>query len=153
MPGQAQKELYHNEALAILDGALHPAAESRGDDVPPAGPQTGQCWIVGSAPTGDWAGRSDALAIWTSGGWRFVTPVIGMAVWLKDAELFARWTSSGWVDGEVVGTVLRLGDNQVVGDRQPAIADPSGGATTDAEARGAISLILDALRAHGLIST
>ncbi|MFN2259895.1 MAG: DUF2793 domain-containing protein [Parasphingopyxis sp.] len=149
---QAQKELYHNEALAILDGALHPAAESRGDDVPPASPEIGECWIVGGAPSGDWTGRADTLAIWTAGGWRFVAPVAGMTVWLKDSELFARWTGTGWIDGEIVGSVLRLGDNQVVGERQPAISDASGGTIVDIEARDAISLILDALRAHGLVA-
>lgn len=152
LPGQAQKEVYHNEALALVDGILHPAAESRGDDVPPASPGAGQCWIVGGAPSGDWTGHADSLAIRTAGGWRFVAPVDGMTVWLKDEEYFARWTGAGWLDGELVGSLLRLGDNQVVGEQQPAIADPSGGGTADAEARAAISLILGALRAHGLIA-
>jgi hypothetical protein len=40
----------------------------------------------------------------------------------------------------------------VVSERQDAIAAPSGGSSIDAEARGVISDILGALRAHGLIS-
>jgi hypothetical protein len=152
LPGQAQKELFHNEALALLDGALHPVAESRGAGVPPGAPQPGECWIVGGAPSGDWAGQADTLAIWTSGGWRFVGPVEAMTVWLRDAGLFTRWDGSAWIDGEIVGSVLRLGNNQVVGEREPAIADPAGGASPDAEARAAISLILGALRSHGLIA-
>lgn len=153
LPGQAQKELYHNEALAILDGALHAAAESFGEDVPPGNPDVGQSWIVGSAPTGDWAGEDGTLAVWTAGGWRFVTPVEGMTVWLRDGGIFARWTEAGWVEGEIAGSVLRLGDNQVVGERLPAIADPSGGGMVDAEARAAIAAILTALRTHGLVET
>lgn len=41
---------------------------------------------------------------------------------------------------------------QVLGDQQSTIADPSGGATQDAEARTAIAAIIDALQAHGLIA-
>jgi hypothetical protein len=37
--------------------------------------------------------------------------------------------------------------------QQAAIADPAGGATTDAEARAAIVSILTALRTLGLIAT
>lgn len=41
----------------------------------------------------------------------------------------------------------------VVGPQEAAIADPTGGATVDAEARAAVVSILDALRNHGLIAT
>ncbi|NNC72613.1 MAG: DUF2793 domain-containing protein [Sphingomonadaceae bacterium] len=65
LTGHAQKEIWHNEALALIDAVLHPVAESRGDNTPPANPAAGQCWITGSAPVGDWAGEADWLAIWT----------------------------------------------------------------------------------------
>src|SRR3546814_12942418 len=38
--------------------------------VPPQTPAPGECWIVGDAPSGDWAGWAGALACWTHGGWR-----------------------------------------------------------------------------------
>lgn len=43
--------------------------------------------------------------------------------------------------------------NQVVSTRGAAVADASGGATVDAEARTAINTLLARLRAHGLIAT
>jgi hypothetical protein len=43
--------------------------------------------------------------------------------------------------------------NQVVAGQQGAIANPAGGITIDLQSRAAINLILDALRAHGLIAT
>ena len=46
------------------------------------------------------------------------------------------------------GTVRRI-----LIDQRSAIADPSGGATVDAESRTAISAILSALEAHGFIAT
>ena len=41
---------------------------------------------------------------------------------------------------------------QVVGPRQNAIPNPTGGTAVDSEARLAIAAILDALRAHGLVA-
>ena len=132
LPGQAQKEVYHNEALALVDTALHPVAESLGDDVPPAGPQPGQCWITGTAPGGEWSGRAGQIAVWTAGGWRFVTPVEGMRVWLRGAGVHARWTGADWL-------------NEAAAD--PAIADILGGN----DARDAINAMLAVMRNHGLI--
>ena len=152
-PGQAQKELFHNEALALLDGAMHPAAETRGDNVPPATPEAGQCWITGASPTGDWAGNAEKLAIWTSGGWRFVDSVEGMQIWLRDSGVFSFWTGSEWRDGEQVCDALVIAGQTVVREQQVAVPDASGGAVIDGEARSAISAILTALRAHGLIAT
>ncbi|MGP1283675.1 MAG: DUF2793 domain-containing protein [Parasphingopyxis sp.] len=152
-PGQAQKELYHNEALALLDAAVHAAVESRGDDVPPASPSAGQSWIVGAAPTGEWSGRAHDLATWTSGGWRFLAPVEGMRIWRRDTGVFAFWTGTAWRDGELTGNAVVIEGKTVVGLQQAAISDPAAGAVVDDEARAAIAAILAALRAHGLIAT
>jgi Protein of unknown function (DUF2793) len=152
-PGQAQKEFFHNEALALLDGAVHPAAETRGDNVPPTSPSIGQSWIVGQAPTGDWAGQGEKLATWTSGGWRFVESVEGMQIWLRDSGVFSFWTGSEWRDGEHVCDALVIAGQTVVREQQAAVPDVSGGAVIDGEARSAIISILEALRAHGLIAT
>ena len=41
MPGQAQKEAYHNEALALVDAALHACVVEGPTDVVPADPAVG----------------------------------------------------------------------------------------------------------------
>jgi hypothetical protein len=48
---------------------------------------------------------------------------------------------------------LYLDGTKVVGTQEAFIADPSGGATQDAEARSAIADILDLLIAHGLMAS
>lgn len=151
-PGQAQKEMSHNEALARIDLLVQPAVVAIGVETPPANPVAGQCWIVGPAPTGLWSGRADTVAGWTAGGWRFVAPTPGMTVPLAGASGFAQWDGTGWREGALVGRTLALGGQQVVGARRPAIADPVGGATTDQEARATLGAVLTALRQHGLIA-
>ncbi len=151
-PGQAQKEMFHNEALARIDAVLQAVALTLGDNDPPGAPVAGQCWITGTAPTGAWAGQAGVMAVWTEGGWRFVAPVPGMIVWLAALSVYARFDGAAWRTGELVGDRLVIGGDQVVAARQSAIASPAGGTTIDAESRTCLGAILAALRSHGLIA-
>lgn len=151
LPGQAQKELYHNEALALLDAALHADVEEEPLATPPASPEPGQGWIVAAAATGAWTGEEDRLAIWTGGGWRFVTPVPGMTVWRRDAGYRLSWSGTAWNDGAIAASAFEIDGQQVVGPRQPDVPSPLGGTTIDAEARAAIEALIATLRTHGLI--
>ena len=64
----------------------------------------------------------------------------------------ARGGDAKIVEDDTGVTHLNLQGNDVVGPQQAAISDPTGGATVDSQARTAISSILTALRAHGLIA-
>lgn len=149
MPGQAQKELFHNEALALLDAALHPCVEAGPIDIPPLDPAIGQGWLVGPEPSGSWAGRAHHVAVQTGAGWRFVAPVTGMSVWSKALEHPLHWTGADW-EGRLPCAGLVVGGLQVVGERLPAIATPSAGTIIDAEARSAIAQLIATFRQHGL---
>lgn len=151
LPGQAQKELFHNEALTAADALLHPSVESSALATPPADPQTGQSWLVGAPAQGTWAGKDRHLATWSVGGWRFAAPLEGMQIWDKGASLRRTWFGSAWSDGDVQCSRLVIGGLQVVGERQSAVPSPSGGTIIDAEARGAVAGLIVALRSHGLI--
>ena len=150
VPGQAQKEHFHNEALVRIDALLGAAVEEGPRADPPAAPAEGQAWIVAEAAGGAWAGRTDSLAAWTAGGWRFVTPVAGMRVWNRAADYEMRWDGAGWTAGEVFGSKIVVAGQQVVGSRLPAVPSPSGGTVIDNEARQAINAIIATLMSHGL---
>lgn len=152
-PGQAQKELYHNEALQILDSLVAAAVEEPPRNDPPNPATAATCFLVGTAPTGDWSGNANAIATYTAAGWRFAAPVEGMEVWIKSTSLSATYCGGMWQIGLIYGSKVLINGIQVVGSQVPAIADPSGGTTTDSEARSAISSVLAALRQHGLISS
>lgn len=99
---------------------------------PPVSPTAGQVWIVGTTPTGAFAGQSNCIAGWTDGGWRFVKPVQGMRV--HDLQSNA--------------TRLFDGTWKVVA----APAAPTGGAVVDSEARASLVLVIQALKAIGIFS-
>ena len=150
--GQAGKEITHNEALVLLDALVVGAVEQVGGNEPPTSPDVGRCWIVGGSPTGAWAGQLHAFACWTEGGWRFVAATEGMTAVMRGTGVPVRYRDGAWRVGEVVAERLVVGGQAVVGARQPAIPDPIGGATTDAEARAGLAAVLATLRAHGLIA-
>jgi hypothetical protein len=151
LPGQAQKELFHNEALLAADTLIHSAAQTLPVAAPPSAPQPGQSWIVAAGGSGAWAERDHSLATWTAGGWRFAAPVPGMRVWIQSLALWVHWNGSAWSDGELRGSRMIVGGQQVVGSRHPGVPSPSGGTIIDAEARSAIAAVIVALKSHGLI--
>ena len=151
LPGQAQKEAFHNEALALVDAALHASVEGDPTDVIPSDPVPGESWIVGTGAAAEWTGEADKLATWTDGGWRFVAPVPGMTVWNVAAGYRLHWTGAAWSNGKWPAAALTIGDQQVVGPRLESIPSPSGGTIIDVEARAAVDAIIVALRTHGLI--
>lgn len=151
-PGQAQKEMLHNEALVRLDIAAQGTAVAAGANTPPGEPAAGDNWIVGDAPDGGWAGHAREVAGWTEAGWRFLAPFEGMRFWISDVQAFAQFSEGQWVVGRSYGRLFVDG-LQVVGQRLGAIGEPVGGTTVDAEARAAIGAVLEALRVHGLVNT
>lgn len=152
--GQAQKEMFHNEAVVGIDVLLHPDVQAVGIDTPPATPEFGQAWIVGTEPSGDWAGHANEIACWTDGGWRFAVPRIGMTVWAESLAQPVRYRAgTGWQIGVIAARWVEVDGVQVIGARGEAVATPAGGAIVDEQARTAIAGILDALRAHGLIGS
>lgn len=150
-PGQAQKELMHNEALQLLDMIVAAAVEDVPLASPPADPAEGACYLIAAGATGDWAGEDGSLAAFSSGGWRYFAPVEGMSAFVWSTSVCALYRSGAWELGSLRGSALLVGGQQVVGSRAAAIADPAAGSTVDAEARTAIGQILAALRGHGLI--
>lgn len=129
---QAQKEVTHNEALIWLDALIHAAVEAGPLAVPPSDPASGQCWIVGALPTGGWTDQENALALWTTGGWRFMLPREGMSVTRLTDRAQLRFEAGAWIAPGVIEA-------------------PAGGSTIDSEARSAISTLILHLVAQGLL--
>ena len=120
---------------------------------PPADPIAGQCFLVGDSPTGDWSGQPGTIAGFSDGGWRFVAPPEGARLLDRTSGETMLRLNSSWEAGVVRAREVRVGGQAILAGRQAPIEAPSGGALIDAEGRTAISAILSALRAHGLIGS
>lgn len=129
--GQTQKELFVNEAHALVDTLLHPAIAGTAD-APPATPADGECWLVGEAPTGPWADHAGALAAFQAGAWTYTAPRDGLsALEIPTGQRIVY--RGGW-------------------QRPETPVAPTGGATVDAEARAAIAALVEALIVGGILA-
>lgn len=128
---QAQKEFFVNEAHALTDALCHPVVQGIALSEP-AGPASGQCWIVGTGATGTFEAHDNELASHQAGQWLFISPVEGMTIfdWSLGQRRYYR---GGW---QIAGQVL----------------EPTGGSLIDQEARTVIAQLIDAMRAAGILA-
>lgn len=110
---QAQKHVTHNEALLLIDAAMHLAVVSRAVASAPAA-SDGLRYLVPEAATGAWAGQAGKLALAQGGGWLFLIPRAGWRLWVEDERKFLLFDGAAWIDPlpapEVTATP-RLGIN------------------------------------------
>jgi hypothetical protein len=152
LAGQAQKEVFHNEALHILDAMVCGAVEEGPRNDPPASPSPGTAYIVGAAPMAEWSLFAHHVAAFTAAGWRYIAPTPGLILFIKATATFATYGTAGWEVGAIRGERLIIGGSQVVGPQSAAIAAPAGGTIVDSELRATMEQVLMALRSHGLIA-
>lgn len=128
--GQAQKEFFVNQALAMID-ALLPRAVAGSTSTPPPDAIEGSAYRVTAPAGGEWSGEEDAIALRIAGAWQFVDAGEGLQIFDRAAGQVlvfrAGWQSAG------------------------APAAPAGGAVIDAEARAAITQLTEALERMGLL--
>lgn len=137
--GQGQKEITHNEALVLLDVALGCIVERRDLVEPPVAPLLGQCWLVPPEAVLEWEGKSDQVASWTEGGWRFLDLPVGANLYVRVGHERLRRLESGWQPDALSGAPFA------------AVLNPTGGSLIDSEARTAVNAILETMRNLGLI--
>jgi hypothetical protein len=142
-PGQAQKEITHNDAIAQVDCLLHLAVESR--HAANGTGMAGTAWIVPANSTGPWAGHDGAIAIFDESGSAFVMPPDGCVAFVRDESVFIHYAAGQWRDAWPV-LALAVGG-------AAAIANPSGGGVIDVEARAALGALLVALCSAGLVAS
>lgn len=89
-------------AFSVLDKDL---------TAPPVSPTLGDKYLIYGSPTGDWAGQSGKIAVYTARGWNFATSPIGFLVYVRDESSYYHRNNAGtWTLGTGTRT---LGSNSV----------------------------------------
>jgi hypothetical protein len=115
---QSQKEVTHNEALAILDAVVHLAVEDRDATQPPSTVAEGQVYLIATTGSSGWLGYgSGQLAYYLNAAWSFITPKEGWKAWVKDEDalLCYEGTAVGWRNLNPRVTVSKLSSNEYAG--------------------------------------
>lgn len=105
LPGQAQKHITHNEAIAALDTLTQLAVLDRDLSTPPGSPDVNMRYIIGPAPTGDWSGKANQVTRWDGTSWHFYAPEPGWLAFVLDENGLLAWSGTAWLptlglDGE-----------------------------------------------------
>lgn len=129
--GQSQKEPTINLAISVIDSLLIGTIEAS-LATPPTTPESGDAYRILENASGEWAGHDRQIALWIGGAWEYIFPSTGQVLFDKAA-----------------GVQLRYNQNWESAIEPTA---PTGGTTADAEARTAITEIIEALRAAGLFA-
>ena len=127
---QAQREVFVNQALALIDGALNCAIEGEAA-APPSAPADGTAWLVAPGATGEWAGAAGRIALRQAGQWLFVPVSDGMQVLDRSRQQIRHRIAGSW--------------------RAPGAPPvPSGGTVIDVQARQALAALVAALQQWGV---
>lgn len=131
-PGQAQRELFVNEALIRIDAGLHAAVlDSRAD--PPSDLAEGDCYLITESASGEWTGKEGRIATYSAGTWHYQDPLAGMRVWEAGRAAWAHFDGNSWV-------------------RVTRPYDPSGGPVVDEDACAAVANLVTKLVEAGIFS-
>lgn len=72
--------------------------ENQTTNAPPASPLAPVAYVIGSSPTGAWAGKAGQLAVClTDGVFTIIVPEEGDEVWDKTRKTLFRFNGTGWV--------------------------------------------------------
>lgn len=128
--GQAQKEFFVNQALAILD-AYSQGAVLASLTEPPVNAADGECYRITAPAEGPWQLHPDHVAIRIGDAWHFVAPAEGALLFDRAVGQYLCFRS-GW--------------------RAANAPDlPGGGTVIDAEARSALLQLVESLQAVGIL--
>lgn len=89
-------------ALVARAGILEAArpnyeVQSLGSNTPPASPVTNDMYVVGTSPTGAWAGQANNLAQWTGSAWLFTAADHGVSVVSAATGVLSVWNGTAWL--------------------------------------------------------
>lgn len=84
----------------LTDDLKRPLSVLDRTGTPPGGPSVGDAYLLTAGATGAWAAHDDDIAFYTSAGWQFKAPEIGMQLFVEDEGAYYHYSAGGaWVGG------------------------------------------------------
>lgn len=106
---QALAYLLINDSLVKIDAIIQLSVKDRGLTSPPGSPVEGDRYLIAATATGTWTGHDGQIAIYTGGGWVYLTAKEGWKVWIDDEDLLVIYDGSSWVvHGRQATTIAAL---------------------------------------------
>ena len=93
---QSQKHVTHNEALIRLDALIQIAVVAMAQNAPPARPNSGDRYVVGTAPSADFSGQAGRIASYDGTSWRFLAPKAGWIIFNIADTLIYSFDGTNW---------------------------------------------------------
>lgn len=110
---------------------------SAGSNAPPSSPVAGDLYVVGTAPTGAWAGYANYFGRWLGSAWQFWAPVAGEeAKDLASGNIWFFTTAGAWSANSLAAGSLRYDLAQSLTSVQQARARENAGLAVSAWALG-----------------
>jgi len=155
MPAQAQKHVTVNEALARLDAVAQLRVISSAELDPPATAGDGASYLVPDGATGAWLGWAGRIAVWSNGGWVFMTPRAGWRAWDESRGGHQMFDGTGWVPDAVAVSPHGAGMTWKVMEFDHAVTPGSTNSTavvvpSQAQVVGVTGRVVSALTGAGL---
>ena len=105
-----------NLSLNTIDALLQVLVVSVGLNTPPGSSANGARFIVGTEPTGPWAGQANKMAHWLDGAWQFFEARYALNA---DDGLFYVRAASTWASAPLPANVQALAELTGAADRAP----------------------------------
>lgn len=98
------------QPVSAIANDFLPSIKSRGNNTPPVAPAVGDRYIIGTSPTGAWAGHANQIVQWSGSTWIFTAPTMGAQTFDEDTSenvVFdgAAWAPIGGGGGGVITVV------------------------------------------------
>lgn len=96
LASQAQKHLFVNQSINILDALVMLSVKSISTNDPPPNPNNGEGYIIGSNPTGAWQNHENSIAIFRDLAWEFISPKDGFISYVAANQSLLVYSNNQW---------------------------------------------------------
>jgi hypothetical protein len=85
--------------LKRLGAIVGLSVKDRDMTTPPVSQANGDRYIIPAGATGDWAGKTNQIAVRINGAWEYHVPKVGWLCFVEDEGVLSVYKTTGWSAG------------------------------------------------------